>query len=74
MIGVKETTESFVASIIVVLLNAIFHYALYRVTVALIILVKDQFACICPKIFKFYLPRDTNAALADTNPSLPHPA
>ncbi|EFN88188.1 hypothetical protein EAI_17252 [Harpegnathos saltator] len=73
MIDVKDVTESFVVGVVVVLLNGIFHYALYRATVTLIMLIKDQVTWIFPKL-KFGLPRDTNAALPNMSPSLPYSA
>jgi len=53
MTDVERTTESFVARVIIVLLNAILHYALYKVTVASIVLVKECIVWIFQRILKF---------------------
>lgn len=73
MVNFEKTAESFVASIVTILLNAILHYAFYKTTIASVILAKEAVAWASRKILRSdVLPGATILSYMD--PALPSPA
>lgn len=69
----EKTAESFLARVVIALTSAILHYALYKATVASIVLMKGCVVWLFREISKFNLSRGANTS-SRMDPPLSCPA